>query len=132
MGSKPINLLEYIKRGKPHTLSEKNSASTLVGGFPGGAEVDSFAFATGYSDVLWLSEAPASGTVTAGGSTDITVTFSTRPAWGSLVITTHVRVDELPLFSLIISNNDSARLDGYLYNRIRVGRSSIAKACHQC
>jgi len=47
-----------------------------VGAFPGGAEVDSLAFATGgQSDVPWLSEDPISGTVPAAGSIDIDVIF---------------------------------------------------------
>ena len=66
----------YTTTGELRVIDMTTGASTLVGAFPGGAEVDSFAFATGgVSDVPWLSEAPVSGTVTTGGSTDITVTF---------------------------------------------------------
>ncbi|HQF61445.1 MAG TPA: Ig-like domain-containing protein, partial [Anaerolineaceae bacterium] len=57
-------------------IDTTTGASTLVGAFPGGAEVDSFGFATGgAADVPWLSEDPVSGTVPADGSLDITVTF---------------------------------------------------------
>ncbi|MEJ5308968.1 MAG: carboxypeptidase regulatory-like domain-containing protein [Anaerolineae bacterium] len=50
--------------------------TVLVGGFPGGAEVDCLAFATGGSaDVPWLAEVPTAGSVPAGGNTAINVDF---------------------------------------------------------
>jgi len=50
--------------------------TVLVGGFPGGAEVDCLSFATGGSvDVPWLTEAPTAGSVAASGSTAIAVDF---------------------------------------------------------
>lgn len=51
--------------------------STLVGAFPGGAEVDALAFATGGGgvDIPWLREDPTQGVVAADSSVDVEVTF---------------------------------------------------------
>ncbi len=66
----------YVSSGELRIIDTTTGASQLVGAFPGGAEVDSLAFATGgQSDVPWLSEDPISGTVLAAGSIDIDVTF---------------------------------------------------------
>lgn len=66
----------YTSSGELRIIDTTTGASQLVGAFPGGAEVDSLAFATGgQSDVPWLSENPVSGTVLAAGSIDIDVTF---------------------------------------------------------
>ncbi len=66
----------YTTTGELRIIDTTTGASTLVGAFPGGAEVDSLAFATGgQSDVPWLSEDPVSGTVPAGGSIEVDVTF---------------------------------------------------------
>jgi hypothetical protein len=66
----------YTTSGELRIIDTTTGASTLVGGFPGGAEVDSLAFATGgQSDVPWLSEDPISGTVPAEGSIEVDVTF---------------------------------------------------------
>ncbi len=66
----------YVSSSELRVIDMTTGASTLVGAFPGGANVDSFAFATGdVSDVPWLSIAPASGSIAASGSTDIAVTF---------------------------------------------------------
>ncbi len=66
----------YTTAGELRIIDTTTGASTLVGAFPGGAEVDSFAFATGgVSDVPWLSEDPISGTVPAAGSVDVAVIF---------------------------------------------------------
>ncbi|HOZ38723.1 MAG TPA: S8 family serine peptidase [Anaerolineaceae bacterium] len=66
----------YTTAGELRIIDTTTGASTLVGAFPGGAEVDSLAFATGgQSDVPWLSEDPISGTVPAEGSIDIDVIY---------------------------------------------------------
>jgi subtilisin family serine protease len=66
----------YTTAGELRIIDTTTGASTLVGAFPGGAEVDSLAFATGgQSDVPWLSEDPVSGTVPAEGSIDVDVIF---------------------------------------------------------
>ena len=66
----------YTTTGELRIIDTTTGASTLVGAFPGGAEVDCLAFPTGgQSDVPWLSEDPISGTVSGGGSIDVDVTF---------------------------------------------------------
>lgn len=66
----------YTTTGELRVIDTTTGASSLVGAFSGGAEVDAFAFATGGTvDVPWLSESPVSGSVPAGGSTPVTVTF---------------------------------------------------------
>jgi len=66
----------YTTTGELRIIDTTTGASALVGAFPGGAEVDSLAFATGgQSDVPWLSEDPISGTVPAGDWIDVDVTF---------------------------------------------------------
>jgi hypothetical protein len=67
---------DTASQGELRIIDTATGASTLVGAFPGGAEVDAFAFATGgSSDVPWLSENPITGTIAAPGSTTIDVTF---------------------------------------------------------
>ncbi|NLW72160.1 MAG: S8 family serine peptidase [Chloroflexi bacterium] len=64
----------YTNSAELRIIDTNTGASALVGAFPDGTEVDCLAFATGgYSDVPWLSEAPDSGTVPAGGSVNVTV-----------------------------------------------------------
>ena len=66
----------YTTTGELRIIDTTTGASSLVGGFPDGAEVDSLAFATGgVSDVPWLSENPVSGTVSPTTPLDVTVTF---------------------------------------------------------
>ena len=63
-------------QGEFRALDLSTGNSTLIGVFPGGAEVDSLAFATGgASDVPWLSESPVTGTVPADSSVNVDVTF---------------------------------------------------------
>ena len=67
----------YSSSGELRVIDTTTGASTLIGGFPGGAEVDCLAFATGGGgDILWLSEDPVSGTVAPdGGTATADVTF---------------------------------------------------------
>jgi len=66
----------YTTQGELRVIDMTTGASTLVGAFPSGAEVDSFAFATGGgADVPWLSEDPISGTVPAMDDLVVDVTF---------------------------------------------------------
>ncbi|HWQ84977.1 MAG TPA: Ig-like domain-containing protein, partial [Anaerolineales bacterium] len=70
----------YGFAGELRVIDMTTGASALIGGFPGGAEVDSLAFTTGgSSDVPWFSEAPVSGVIAGGSSQDITVTFDPAP-----------------------------------------------------
>jgi hypothetical protein len=65
----------YTTSGELRVIDTTTGASTLIGAFPGGAEVDCLAFPTGGSaDVPWLSEDPVSGTVPADGTVDVTIT----------------------------------------------------------
>ena len=65
----------YTTTGELRVIDTTTGASTLIGAFPGGAQVDCLAFPTaGSSDVPWLSEGPVSGTVTADGSVEVEIT----------------------------------------------------------
>jgi hypothetical protein len=62
--------------GELRILDMTTGNSALVGAFPGSAEVDSLAFATGGPvDVPWLSEDPASGTVPGFGDEDVDIVY---------------------------------------------------------
>jgi uncharacterized membrane protein len=67
----------YTTQGELRVIDTTTGASALVGAFPGGAEVDALAFATGgaATDIPWLSESPITGTVAALDSQTIDVTF---------------------------------------------------------
>ncbi len=66
----------YTTSGEMRIIDITTGASTLVGAFPGGAEVDSLAFTTGgSSDVTWLSEDPVSGVVPDGGTVQVNIIF---------------------------------------------------------
>ena len=71
----------YVASGELRVIDTTTGASALVGAFPTGAEVDCLAFPTGgVSDVPWLSEDPVSGTIPAGGSQEVTITFDPTAA----------------------------------------------------
>jgi hypothetical protein len=80
-------------------------ASTLIGSFPGGAETDCLAFPTGgISDVPWLSEDPVAGTVPAGGSLPITVTFdATGLSVGDYFAGLRIRPSGAPRFDVPVT-----------------------------
>jgi hypothetical protein len=67
----------YSSSGELRIIDTATGNSTLVGGFPGGDEVDDLAFATGGEpfDIPWLSENPTSGVVAADSESIIDVTF---------------------------------------------------------
>jgi len=66
----------YGSSGELRIIDTATGASTSVGAFPGGAEVDCLAFATGgAADVPWLAEAPVMGSVPAAGNTPIGLDF---------------------------------------------------------
>ncbi len=72
-----LYLAAYSTQGELRIADPATGNTVLVGAFPGGAETDSLAFATGGGgDALWLSEDPVSGTVAPDGGTAVTdVTF---------------------------------------------------------
>jgi hypothetical protein len=66
----------YTSSGELRVIDMETGASLLIGGFPGGAEVDSLAFPISGGDIPWLSEAPESGTLPPDGGTQVAdVTF---------------------------------------------------------
>jgi hypothetical protein len=67
----------YTTSGELRTIDTATGASFLIGAFPGGAEVDAFAIATGGSGgtVPWLTLTPMEGVVPAGGQLDINAEF---------------------------------------------------------
>jgi Subtilase family/PKD domain/Carboxypeptidase regulatory-like domain/Repeat of unknown function (DUF6923)/Kelch motif len=67
----------YSTSGELRIIDTSTGASTLVGAFQGGDEVDGLAFASGgVLDVPWLSESPITGTIPAApASQPIDVTF---------------------------------------------------------
>jgi hypothetical protein len=116
----------YTTSGELRIIDTTTGASTLVGAFPGGAEVDSFAFATGgQSDVPWLSEDPISGTVPAAGSVDVTVTFDPTGAAlsqpGDYLAALKVKHDtpyvypNIPVVLHLLAPGDYGTFNGYVY-----------------
>jgi len=87
----------YSASGELRTINTTTGASTLVGAFPGGAEVDSLAIASfAAMDVPWLSESPTSGTIPASGTEAVTVSFdSTGLAPGDYLATLQINNDTL-------------------------------------
>ncbi|HOV49132.1 MAG TPA: S8 family serine peptidase, partial [Anaerolineae bacterium] len=66
----------YGTSGELRIIDTETGASTSVGAFPGGTEVDCLAFATGgTADVPWLTETPVSGNVPAQGNVPVTLGF---------------------------------------------------------
>jgi len=113
----------YTTQGELRIIDTTTGASTLVGAFPGGAEVDSLAFATGgQSDVPWLSEDPVSGIVPADGSIDIEVTFDpaglTQP--GHYLAELKVKHDtpytypNIPVVLHLLAPGDYGTFNGYV------------------
>ena len=95
--------------------------STLVATFPGGAEVDSLAFATGGAmDVPWLAEEPISGTVPAESSINPTITFSATTEAGvdqpgDYLATLKVKGDpsvNVPVIMTVLPPEDWGKLNG--------------------
>ncbi len=66
----------YGSSGELRIIDTATGASTSVGAFPGGDEVDCLAFATGgAADVPWLTETPVAGSVPAAGNAPIGLGF---------------------------------------------------------
>jgi hypothetical protein len=82
-----FNLGTY--QGELRTCNTSTGMSTLVGAFPGGAEVDSLAFTSFTpSDIPWLDETPKLGTIAGGANMDVTVSYdSTGLATGPYLAT---------------------------------------------
>ncbi len=67
----------YTTSGELRTIDTATGASFLIGAFPGGAEVDAFAIATGGGGggLPWITLTPTEGTVPAAGQLDIDAEF---------------------------------------------------------
>jgi len=115
----------YTTVGELRIIDTTTGASTLVGGFPGGAEVDSFAFATGgQSDVPWLSEDPVSGIVTSTTPVEVTVTFDPTSAGlsqpGNYLAALKVKHDtpyvypDIPVVLHLMAPDDYGTFNGYV------------------
>ena len=67
----------YTTSGELRTIDTATGASYLIGAFPGGAEVDAFAIATGGGGggLPWITLTPTEGTVPAAGQLDIDAEF---------------------------------------------------------
>lgn len=66
----------YTTGGELRTIDTATGASFLVGPFPGGAEVDAFAIASGGASGLpWVTNTPTQGVVPAHGQLDILTEF---------------------------------------------------------
>jgi len=102
--------------GELRVLDTTTGNSTLIGSFPGGAETDCLAFETGgLSDVPWLSEDPVAGTVPAGGSLQITVTFdATGLAAGDYFAGLRIRPNGAPKFDVPVTLHVVNNLKLYL------------------
>ncbi len=73
-----LYIAAYGTSGELRTCNTSTGATTLVGAFSGGAEVDCLSFATFVpADIPWLDESIKSGTVPASGSQPITVSYNT-------------------------------------------------------
>ncbi|MBN1484140.1 MAG: carboxypeptidase regulatory-like domain-containing protein, partial [Chloroflexia bacterium] len=116
----------YTTQGELRVIDTASGASTLVGAFPGGAEVDAFAFATGGGggDVPWLSEVPVSGMVAPYDSTDVEIHFDAGavPEPGTYLANLHVNSDDpfngkvtLPITMNVLPAGDIALLNGNIY-----------------
>jgi hypothetical protein len=95
----------YTTSGELRVIDTTTGASTLIGAFPSGAEVDCLAFPTGgITDVPWLSEDPVAGTVPAGGSLPITVTFdATGLSVGDYFASLRIRPIGAPKFDVPVT-----------------------------
>ncbi len=108
-------------QGELRIADTSTGNTTLVGAFPGGAEVDGLAFATGgAADVPWLSEEPVSGTVAGGSSQPITITFdaSAVPQPGIYHAQLRIKedtpysVDNVPVTMTVTAPPDWGKLTG--------------------
>lgn len=87
--------------GELRVIDTDTGASASIGAFPGGAEIDAFAVATvGSMDVPWLSESPITGTIAAGASEVVQVTFDAAAVSQPGTYTARLRVRENTPYSV--------------------------------
>jgi hypothetical protein len=118
----------YTSSGELRIIDTSTGASILVGGFPGGAEVDSFAIATGGAagDVPWLIEDVITGTIPADfGSQTINVTLDSAVVSqpGDYFATLAVKSNDpvrgtvnLPITMTVIAGADMGQFTGFVWD----------------
>ncbi|MBN1657754.1 MAG: carboxypeptidase regulatory-like domain-containing protein, partial [Anaerolineae bacterium] len=113
----------YTTQGELRIIDTATGASTLVGPFPGGNEVDALAFATGGGggEVPWLAEMPVSGTVPAASSLDVAVSFDSgvvaEPGeyWANLKVSSNDPYQAsvmIPVTMTVLPAGDIGKLEG--------------------
>lgn len=87
----------YSTSGELRVIDTTTGASTLVGAFPGGAEIDSLAIKSFAGGVCWLTLTPDSGTVPANSQVTVDAHFQATttcpPIYGSQRATINVMHD---------------------------------------
>jgi len=115
----------YGASGELRIIDTTTGNSTQVGAFAGGAEVDSFAVATGGGGggVPWLSEVPASGTVPPFDSTTSEITFDSSAVSepGTYLANLNVNSDDpyngrvtVAVTMTVLPSGDIGKLEGYV------------------
>jgi len=120
----------YTFNGEMRIIDTNTGNSVAVGGFPGGAEVDGLAFATGGAqDVPWLSEDPVSGYLDADtGQQVVDVTFDAGASGvdqpGEYHASLKVKSDdpvngsiEVPVTMTVIPPDTWGKLDGVISSK---------------
>ncbi|PWB50983.1 MAG: hypothetical protein C3F13_15895, partial [Anaerolineales bacterium] len=116
----------YTTQGELRVIDMETGASTLVGAFPGGAEVDALAFPIGGGDIPWLNENPTSGTIPADGGEQVAnVTFDagvvTQPGTYNGTLQVMSNDPENGKIAILVTMNVNApptfgKLEGYVYS----------------
>jgi hypothetical protein len=115
----------YTTQGELRIIDTATGASTLVGAFPGGNEVDGLAFATGGGGggVPWLSENPANGTLppSSGTTSEITFDSSAVSEPGTYLANLNVNSDDpfnarvtVAVTMTVLPSGDIGKLEGYV------------------
>jgi uncharacterized repeat protein (TIGR01451 family) len=113
----------YGTSGELRIIDTTTGASTSVGAFPGGAEVDAFAIATGGGggEVPWLAESPISGTIPAFSSLPVSILFDAGavPEPGTYLADLNIVNDDpfegsvsLPVTMTVQPSADIGKVDG--------------------
>ena len=92
--SDQIYLAAYTFAGQLMTMDKTTGALTLIGDFPGGAEVDCLAFPGAAEN--WLSISPSNGTINAGGTFQMTVNFDALDIVAGTVKTANINFTSNP------------------------------------
>ncbi len=117
-----LYLAAYTTTGALYIADTTTGATTLVGAFPGGAEVDSFAIQTAVAaDISWLSEVPAAGTIPAGETFTVDLVYDSGQVLepGTYIGNLHVNSNDpyvarvtLPVTLTVLPSGSIGLLDG--------------------